>query len=172
MGVASPSFRTGRYSKSLPDRLAGRYTEALSDSKLLELRDEVALTDARLNELLRHLDGGKSAQDAYAELMRAIDSGDSERLRHAAKEMGCAIRAGLGDHTTWRDVGEMVDQRRRLVESEHKRLVAMQQMITSEQAMVLLAVITNTVRKHVTDPTALAAISAEFNQLTIIDASS
>ena len=50
IGAASPHFRTGRHSKYLPARLAGRYAEALADEKLLELRDDVALIHARIPE--------------------------------------------------------------------------------------------------------------------------
>ena len=44
-GLASPHYKDGRYSKALPARLAARYATAEADPRLLELRDEVALTD-------------------------------------------------------------------------------------------------------------------------------
>src|SRR4051812_49433793 len=72
----------GRYSKFLPERLAGRYADAISDQKLLELRDEVALMGVRLGELLERVDTGESAQRwkalqaAYTEFQDATRSGD------------------------------------------------------------------------------------------------
>jgi len=41
-GVDSPSFKTGRHSRYLPDRLTEKYCEALADEELLRLDDEIA----------------------------------------------------------------------------------------------------------------------------------
>lgn len=175
-GIAHPNFKTGRYSKHLPTRLAARYAEALSDPQLLELRDEIALMGTRLGELVERVDSGESAQrwkalqDAYESLQAATRSGNTTAFQVAMAALGRAIDAGGQDYQTWREIAELTEQRRKLVESEHKRLVAMQQMITTERAMTLLAVITDTIRKHVSDPTALAGISADIRQLTVIDA--
>jgi hypothetical protein len=87
-------------------------------------------------------------------------------LQIALLALGDALNAGAGDYAVWQEILDTTEARRKLVESEHKRLVAMQQMITAEQAMVLLARITDTVRKHVSDPSILAAISAEFRTIT------
>jgi hypothetical protein len=176
VGIAHPNFKTGRYSKHLPTRLAARYGEALADPQLLELRDEIALVGTRQSELLSHLDSGmalqrwKDAQAAYSEAREAITRRDSAGLQIALLALGEALDAGAGDYAVWQEITEMTEARRKLVESEHKRLVAMQQMITSEQAMTLLAVITDTIKRHVHDPAALAAISAEFRHYTTIDA--
>lgn len=59
-GVALPHFRTGRRSRDLPARLAARYQEARSDPQLLELREGIALVDARIADLLARVDAGES----------------------------------------------------------------------------------------------------------------
>ncbi len=175
-GIASPLFKHGRYSKYLPERLAGRYREALADPKLLELRDEVALMGTRLGELVARVDAGESAarwkalQTAHSDITAAIRTSDKALLRAGLSALDTAVEAGLDDYATWKEIAELTEQRRKLVESEQKRLVTSQQMITSEQAMILLAVLTDIVRKHVSDKIALAAISTELKQLTIIDA--
>ena len=51
-GIASPRFTTGRWSAVLPTRLAARYQAAQADPALLAARDEVALVDARIAEVL------------------------------------------------------------------------------------------------------------------------
>ncbi len=174
-GIASPSLKHGRYSKHLPERLAGRYNEALADPKLMELRDEIALMGARLAELVGRVEAGdstgrwKALQAAFADLRDATRRADKPGVTFAMAALENAIKSGGNDYATWREIAELTEQRRKLVESEQKRLVAMQQMITSEQAMILLAAITDTVRKHVTDKSALAAISTELKQLTIIN---
>lgn len=55
-GAASPHFKTGRHSRSLPGHLVAAYERALSDPRLLSLHDDIALTDAMLAETLSQLD--------------------------------------------------------------------------------------------------------------------
>src|SRR4051794_20502728 len=58
--IASPTLRTGRYSKDIPTRMAARYQEAQADPELLMLRDEIALLDSRLSDVLSRVDSGES----------------------------------------------------------------------------------------------------------------
>ena len=48
IGAASATFKHSRYSKYLPARLLKRFQEALDDEQLLEIRDEIAVVDARI----------------------------------------------------------------------------------------------------------------------------
>ncbi|MSQ94258.1 MAG: hypothetical protein EXR98_06840 [Gemmataceae bacterium] len=59
-GIASASFKTGRYSKDLPPPIAGRYQQALENREdLLKLYDEIALLDTRIAELCQNLESGE-----------------------------------------------------------------------------------------------------------------
>src|SRR5690606_35293513 len=69
-GADHPNHKTGRWSKDLPTRLAARYHEALKDAKLLELRDELAIIDARLSDQLATLDTGEAGA-IWADLAKA-----------------------------------------------------------------------------------------------------
>ena len=53
-GIASPNFKHGGYSKFLPVRLGDNYQEAMADPELLALRDDIALLDARVHDLMGH----------------------------------------------------------------------------------------------------------------------
>lgn len=175
-GMASPSFKTGRYSKHLPTRLMARYQEAQSDPTLLALRDEVALIDTRLAELLGRVDTGESAkrwqeaQTAFDALRKARTLADAKAFAAAMDELEQTLVIG-NDYDLWSEIANVVDLRKRLVESERKRLVEMQQMITSERAMVLLTTVAGIIKEHVTDTNVLAAISAEFRRLVAIEPS-
>jgi len=176
IGPASGTYKTGRYSKLLPARLAARYNEAQADPDLLVLRDEVALLDARLGDVLGNVNTGesesiwKALQRKNAELRTAIKVKDNPRVNQTVKELSELIDDGASEIEAWGEVYNLLDQRRRLVESERKRLVEMQQMISAERAMVLLSVILDTIQRHVTDRSILAAISADFGKLTMVDA--
>jgi hypothetical protein len=65
----------------------------------------------------------------------------------------------------WAEIVSLVEQRRRLVESERKRLVDLQQTMTAGEAVVLAMQLLDVVRRNVTDRTALAAIGREFESL-------
>lgn len=131
-GIASPHFKTGRYSRDLPTRLAARYAAALRDPKLLELRAEIALMDTRISDLLSQLE-------------------DEPDIEH--------------DDAIWRAVGGSIDQRRRLVLSESKRLKEMRQVLTVEQATAFVHALLAAVREHVQDRPTLYAISEAAGRL-------
>lgn len=50
-GTDLPQFKTGRFSKSLPDRLVERYETALADTERHDLRDEIALAETKIDDL-------------------------------------------------------------------------------------------------------------------------
>jgi hypothetical protein len=166
-GFGLPQTVTGRYSKHLPTRLAARYQSALEDAELLTLRDEVALLDARLTEVLGRVDSGESGRlwEQVQKLWRQSRTGPPEKRLDADAELSDIINQGVSDAMAWAEVRDLIDQRARLVANERQRLVQLQQTITAEQAVALMAAITATIREHVHDRTALAAISAEFARL-------
>lgn len=170
-GVATPAFKTGRYSKYLPQRLTERYQEAVSDDELLALRDDIALLDSRVADLLGRVDRGEAgrlwteAKSAFRDLKSAMQGKDSTALLKAVDSLDGVLGRGLSDYAAWNEIHSLLDQRRKLVESERKRLVEMQQMVTSEQAVMLVSVLLDSVRRNVTDRNTLSTIQADFIRL-------
>jgi hypothetical protein len=80
------------------------------------------------------------------------------------------IEVGTQDYAAWNDVRSLLQERCKLVESERKRYVEMGQMITADRAMVLLAQITDIIRRNVVDKQALAAISSDLGRLVSVGA--
>lgn len=171
-GMAASGFKTGKYSRYLPARLLERYAESERDADLLALRGDIALVDARLADLLTRVDTGESGavwralSDAWAALRLARAAKDAAALNAALAEVGALIERAGADSAAWREIHAAVDQRRKLVESERKRLVEMQQMVTAEQAMTFVAALAESVRRNVSDPRAVAAISADLARFT------
>ena len=170
-GIASPRLTHGRYSRSLPVQLTARYTAAQHEPELLSLRDELALRDARIADVPSRVDSGESGQlwqqlrGLNAELDTARRTGDTDALAAALSELQATIRQGSADYAAWNDIYTLLDQRRKLSESERRRLVALQQMLSVEQAMLLVARVASIVKAHVTDRATLGAISADLAQL-------
>lgn len=164
-GVAAPAFKHGRYSKSLPTAIGERYQQALTDPELLSLRDEIALIDARTQEVL-HATIDDPCWDDVVMAWRAFQATGSEDSRD---RLAAVIEQPRSPIANWESLLVLLDQRRRLVESERKRLVETRQMITSEQAMVLLAAVVSILRAHIHDRNILAAISADIQKLTVVE---
>ena len=177
-GHALPQTTHGRYSKQLPTRLAARYEEARSDPELLALRDDIALLDTRLASVVEALDTGES-QEAWAVLGSAwrtfeeqwqtlLDTGEPpEEMERTVEQIGKIVTDGMSQGYIWNEIRGLLKERAALVANDRQRLVQMQQMITAEQALVMLGSIVDTVKRHVRDRDTLAAISAELGKLAL-----
>lgn len=171
VGILSPVAIHGDRSRILPPRLVERYRQAQADSELLAMRNDIATVEARLEDVLSRVDSGESGQlwrdlgRAHTELQRAQRAKDQGALRSALVEMGDLIDRGASDREAWRDVLSLMRDKKALVESERRRLVEMQQMITSTEAMTLVSALSESVKTHVHDEAALTAISADLMRL-------
>lgn len=170
-GAASPHFKTGKYSKLLPARLRERYHEALEDPKLLTMREELALTDARLADLLSRVDTGASgklwseARAAFKAFSAALESSDKENVSLTLRELSELLNRGHGDSMNWREISNLITQRQKIVESERKRILDAKQYVTLDQHMVLLSAVYEAVRTHVGDPKILRLIGTELAKI-------
>lgn len=172
-GIASPSFTHGRYSKYLPARLAGRYEEAVSDPELMALRDDIGLLDTRIGQVIAALETGES-RESWVALMAAVttleeqwqkllDDGEPpEEMERTVEAIGKLVRQGLSEGYIWSEIRGLLKERAALVGSEQKRLVDMQQFVTSEQAMTFVGALMSSVRRHVSDQRALAGIAEDL----------
>lgn len=124
-GFASPHFKTGRYSKVLPAALRDRYEQARGDEDLLSLRDELALVDARIGEVLQ----------------------------------------GKLDDTRWSEALGLIERRRKLAESEQRRLATLNQYVSIEQIYAFIGALGSILREHITDRRALAAVQRDLSGL-------
>lgn len=73
------------------------------------------------------------------------------------------------DGAIWAAVFEAIEQRRRLVESEARRMRELSLYISAESAMLLISAIADIVRQHVHDKQALGAISGDIEKLITIE---
>ena len=172
VGIASPSYKTGRYSKHLPARLRESYETAAADPELLQMNHDIALLDTRLSELMAALDTSGVGQvwrtlgETWADLQRARASQDSAGLAVALHAIGELIDSGLADTDRWQELANLLERRRKLVETEMKRQQALQQMVTATEAMTLIAAVAESVRRHVTDRATLQAIQTDITRFT------
>lgn len=167
-GIALPQTASGRYSRHLPTRMIDKYEAAKNDPELLVMRDEVALLDSRLADVLGRVDSGESGK-AWALLKslfadyRKAKTGPDKAI--ALSQIEDTIRDGLDDYAAWAEIGQILDRRARFVESERRRYVEMQQMVALDQALLLLGAVTDAIRRHVPDRDTRAALGRELERL-------
>ena len=126
--------------KDSPLMKHGRYSKNLPDKlaqKYLEAQADPALLDMRSDIAL-------------------VDT----RL---AEMTGTITEDNAADH--WKEILTLLEQRRKLVESERKRLVEMHQVITAERAMVLMSAILGIIRENVNDRETLTRISEGIRRI-------
>lgn len=145
VGLAHPNTTSGKYSSVLPSGLSERYAKFLQDPASIELRSNVALTDARIEEALHSMGGLgglevlEGAVEAWAQAEAARDLGDQNgfiaALDGVAKLLGEDGRSVLSG---WKEVDRLQEQKRRLVAAESKRLKDAQGSMTPEEAALLV----------------------------------
>src|SRR5215204_458912 len=142
-GTDLPQFKTGRYSRSLPDRMVERYRAALADEERHDLRDESALSETKVADLLSKMDRGESDElwirlrTLEQQVRRASEAG--ERRAELLGEILTLIRRGGTEAMSWRDVERWVARKQRVVETDMRVAQVKQEMVSVEEVMALVA---------------------------------
>ena len=180
-GMANGNYKHGRYSKVLPVRLQQSYEEATHNPQLLSVRHDLAACEALLVEAFGRLDTGESGQ-VWSDLQEALTAFEKAEVRRDPDAMDeqlatirTLIRRGHGEADVIEDIRALWDSRCKLTMTEQKTLVALDQMMTKEQLMHYMGVITDAITRHVTahadEPTRVAILGglvAEFEHITLL----
>ena len=169
-GIAVPGYKDGRYSNVLPATLRGRYERARNDDDLLSLRDDIALIDANVQHLLSTIesDSSDSDIDRIAQAFEAYKQArGTESAGHTFARLRTTIERVQGNRRAITESIVLIEQRRKLAETERKRMVELRQWITAEQALGMVAAIAQSVHQHVTDQDAKRAISRDIETLML-----
>ena len=100
--------------------------------------------------------------DEMKEVIKDEDLGEIKRLH---KLLQLTTRQGIRSFKEWEAVQPMIEQERRLVESETRLLKDLGQNIPLEQVLGLAGRLFTSVKNHVKDPEQLAAIGREFAEI-------
>lgn len=170
-GKDLPSYKHGRYSKHIPTRMAATYEKGVHDRELLNMREDVALIDARVTDLLSRVDTGEAgriwalALIAYQDVQDAIRDGDTIKGREANMELGALLRKGQGDYRAWDEVGKALEQKRKLIKSESKRQMQEKLLVPIAELGMVVQALAAAVSRYVTDVGILRAINEDWHKL-------
>ncbi len=173
-GVASPSFRHGRYSgylsASIPAKFRDRFMDALNDGELLELRSCVAILAVRTSEAMERL--GQCDAGGFRDRLSGL--ADDLEKANAAKDATAVggvlasiirtIRAGSDERQAWDDVRVAVKDLMDAVARENQRLLDMNHILTIPQAAAFLATLFEILKRNIVDPQLLHKIGVEVGQ--------
>lgn len=131
----------------MPESLLQRYNEALEDPDLLSLKEEIAIIDARYSELLQSLSeegstGGRTwfaVKDLWMKFYHAVVSSDKEEQMKLFPQLNDAILRGNRHAAIWYDIEKLIESKRKLSDTETRKLETKGQFITVEQAMMLVS---------------------------------
>lgn len=164
-GPAHPSFKHGKRTRAryIPERYAAAVHRAMIDPALLELRPQLALLEAREEELLRDIADGDSsanrkrmirlATDRATERQRAQEArsrgdedGARDHLRRASEladeVCSLAIAGGKSDEVWRDDILNLIEAKRKAADSERKRIESERQYMTTQETVTMLARVT------------------------------
>ncbi len=154
-GIAAGSFKHGRYSKYLPKDLRKIYEQTKYDPQLLSHEPDLRLMDTRLQGLIQNLDNTasleafSSAQVEWGKLEQAKDSGDLEEMGRLMLKLRDLMRATAPSGPIWDEICHVTEQRRRLLESETRRIRENSNSMGSEQILALIEYIVDVIRSSV-----------------------
>lgn len=173
-GLAHPSTTHGRYSKHLPTRYLARYNEARDDARLLEFRDDLALLDARLCDVMEQV-GNSESGELWKRCKEALRSHDKAKEEEARKEAFGQIRwlinEGYAEWQTWMEIRRLLEDRRKIVEAEVERQHKERRSIDEKGMLLVLGAVSQIIRTHVADADALRRIARDFAGLVSSPAS-
>lgn len=172
-GIAHPNFKTGEYCKSMPARLSERYEQFLRDPQMLSLVSEIPLIDSRLVDLLSRLTVGDSAArrteqlSLFNQLRNAVQAPEQDQVcvNDLLDSLGSLLESTAEDDKIWKAIHGEINHRRKLVESERRRLVQEQKVVTLNELMAFMRAVAETIKAHVLDATTLRKIQEDLDRI-------
>ena len=170
-GAAHHNYKEGKFSKYLPKRLLEAYDQSRNDPDILSLNDDISLTEARVADVLQRVDSNESGamwdelSKTAKEIKLARRSGDVELVETLFDDLLKLIQTGKADRENWREIGDLLERKRKLSESQLKLLVTKQEFISRQQAVALVGNLVEVVKTHVTDSLTKRRIIGGISQL-------
>lgn len=157
-------FTAARYKGFLPEKMAKLYEEALNRPDLLELENQIAILDAKMQTVFAET--GELNLPSWDELRREIERLDDPELGAFAKQnLKDYVQNGSLYDSKWNQVHQIMEQQRKLVDTEIRRKKELNLMVPVDRVMVLMASVADVIKRHVQDPEMLAKIKKEMGML-------
>lgn len=175
IGPLNENYKHGLYSAYLPARF-GELFKALEGRDLLDLTEDIKLLHTRLMDVAKRVDSGESGEKWKAALSafeRMLEADDDAHRLAATATLNEILKSGASDWAAWDKIEELVVKKTKVVESQRKRAVENQEMLTAQTVREMMRAIMeglkSSVNEHVKDTIVRNAIfasaSSEFTRL-------
>jgi hypothetical protein len=154
-GMDSPTFKTGRYSKSIPDHLADRYRASLEDEERHDLRDEIALAESKVADCLHRMSVDPSDSDTLwlklRNLERQMRSAQGTEQAQILAVLRETVRVGGEAAIASRELDGWIARKTRSVEADVRVAKVKQHFIRVEEYMAAMSAVLEVIRRNVED---------------------
>lgn len=166
-----PITKPNKRSDSRLMKIADKYTQMISNGRILSNRAAMDVVDRRVQQLAERIDLA-DAPDRMAKLhelwleFREAWNGDkgSDQIV-AIKKLDAEFDKAYHDYAAWEQLMQVFDLRRKLVDSEVKTIKEIKAILTAEDAHNLVAKLLAVVLRVETDPVKLKVIHFEFARI-------
>jgi hypothetical protein len=180
----SSSWKHGKYSAVLPTRLIAAYEESIANPENIEMTHEIGVLDTRISELLDRVDKGEAGAlwnklvQTASEAVDAADGGTEDGTELALGLLHDVLKLakrGESEWKAWGEVASLIEQRRKVVDTEGKRQDRERRSMNMESLAALILVIRTIIfeetMRYVPDPVArreyIAAVAGAFERLVL-----
>ncbi|MCK5613524.1 hypothetical protein KAR91_67260 [Candidatus Pacearchaeota archaeon] len=170
-GVAHPNAKHLRYSKHLPKHLKGNYEAALKNPEYLSMRNELALVETRLEDLVAQLGKGNTKLlfgklgRLVGWLKKAVVRGDTSRLGELILELDELAKEGGAEVGTWKEIENVIMLKNGLVAGQARILVGMGLVITAEEQLTSVRALMEILKDELRDPNQLNRIGKRIRDV-------
>lgn len=154
--------------------LARWYADAMAadEEEMMNLGDEIALVDVRINQVLADIENMAAeaiTTDQILERLEALELvDDAKQLKKGIGELMGEIAKLRNQDIAWAAVGDWIERRRKLVDTESERKARQDAMLSFEQAVQMIRFLQQafviTIENLVRDPALQKKLKAEHSK--------
>jgi uncharacterized protein YjcR len=162
---------TGAGSSFPLTRLASKYNEMKKDGRILSNRHSITIIDHRIMQLVERIDANDAPdrlnklQKLWNEMRDFEMRGNEVEATLIKKAIDVQFEKAREDFLSWDQMVNILDARRKMVDSEVKVAKDIQAILTAEDAYELVAKLLASVIQVVNDPNQLKRIQYEFTRI-------
>lgn len=172
-GPANPAWKHGKHSillKTLPPNLVAAAQEVLTNPAHIEMREHLGVLNAMLVDSISRWDAGagelfpklRQAWTAYRGELARGGQANKARLQEAMRDLHDLIETGFADYLARDETRAIIQDIRKVNETERKRLIDQELMMSADQVAVLVSQLVGDIRAEVADPEVLARLHRRF----------
>ncbi len=129
------------FKPNLPQRMLDTYYSALTDERLYQLRSDIAILEARKQDLIKRVDTGDSTKfrtdlkELTNQFKMAQATGDADQSKAILLQLFTLIDRGYNDEMAWQNVQTTIESKGKQLEREFRHLEITHKVITVDKFM-------------------------------------